>query len=247
MRIYRGGFNIDKIGNWRGLAGRLAAEFAVVVIGVSIALWADGWVAARNDREVEVARLVALQDNVNVSLTELRLVVENTSGAKDALRQLVALHRLDFTIAEIQRLLLYGLLYGPSYSPELNVYDDLKSSGELALLTNSNLRRALARMESRLHLIELAQSDFAAVQELSIDSYIIDHLDMRLVYGSSLGTDYVVGDVDKILEFTSEIQFQNRILLKLDLITSIENDYSNMESALLEVQTIIAFQLSSQQ
>lgn len=68
---------------------------------------------------------------------------------------------------------------------------------------------------------------------------------MRLVYGFSLGTDYVVGDVDKILEYTSEIQFQNRILLKLDLVTSIETDYSNMESALLDVQEIIKSQLET--
>ena len=188
---------------------------------------------------------MALLDNVDVSLADLRSTSDDATEVADILRKLTALREYDLPAAEMQSLLLPGLLYGPSYSPELNVYDDLKNSGELALLTNPDLRRALARMESRLRLIELAQSDFAAVQELSIDSYIIDHLDMRLVYGFSLGTDYVVGDVDKILEYTSEIQFQNRILLKLDLVTSIETDYSNMESALLDVQEIIKSQLET--
>ena len=188
---------------------------------------------------------MALLDNVDVSLADLRSTSDDATEVADILRKLTALREYDLPAAEMQSLLLSGLLYGPSYSPELNVYDDLKNSGELALLTNPDLRRALARMESRLRLIELAQSDFAAVQELSIDSYIIDHIDMRLVYGFSLGTDYVVGDVDKILEYTSEIQFQNRILLKLDLVTSIETDYSNMESALLDVQGIIKSQLGT--
>ena len=188
---------------------------------------------------------MALLDNVDVSLADLRSTSDDATEVADILRKLTALREYDLPAAEMQSLLLPGLLYGPSYSPELNVYDDLKNSGELALLTNPDLRRALARMESRLRLIELAQSDFAAVQELSIDSYIIDHIDMRLVYGFSLGTDYVVGDVDKILEYTSEIQFQNRILLKLDLVTSIETDYSNMESALLDVQGIIKSQLGT--
>ena len=188
---------------------------------------------------------MALLDNVDVSLADLRSTSDDATEVADILRKLTALREYDLPAAEMQSLLLPGLLYGPSYSPELNVYDDLKNSGELALLTNPDLRRALARMESRLRLIELAQSDFAAVQELSIDSYIIDHIDMRLVYGFSLGTDYVVGDVDKILEYTSEIQFQNRILLKLDLVTSIETDYSNMESALLDVQEIIKSQLET--
>ena len=188
---------------------------------------------------------MALLDNVDVSLADLRSTSDDATEVADILRKLTALREYDLPAAEMQSLLLSGLLYGPSYSPELNVYDDLKNSGELALLTNPDLRRALARMESRPRLIELAQSDFAAVQELSIDSYIIDHIDMRLVYGFSLGTDYVVGDVDKILEYTSEIQFQNRILLKLDLVTSIETDYSNMESALLDVQEIIKSQLET--
>ena len=239
------GYDIDKLSSWRGIAGRLAAEFAVVVLGVSIALWADSLVAERNDRAVEAARLVALLDNVNVSLADLRSVSDDASEVADILRKLTVLQDNDLSAAEIQSLLLPGLLYGPSYSPELNVYDDLKNTGELALLTNPDLRRALARMESRLRLIELAQSDFAAVQELSIDSYIIDHFDMRLVYGASLGTEDVVGDVAQILENISDIRFQNRILLKLDLVTSIENDYSNMDSALVDVQNIIESQLES--
>jgi hypothetical protein len=239
------GFNIDKLSNWRGLAGRLAAEFAVVVLGVSIALWADGWITERNDRAVETARLVGLLDNVNVSLSQLNSASRSLSGAADALRKLTALHEYDLPAAEMQELLLSGLLYGANYSPELNVYDDLKNSGELALLTNPNLRRALAKMDSRLQLIKLAQDDFAAVQQFSIDSYIIDHLDLRLVYGASLGLDDVVGDVDKILAYTSETQFQNRILLKLDLVTEVENGFSNMESALLDVQEIIKSQLET--
>ena len=215
------------------------------MLGVSIALWADGWVTERNDRAVETARLMGLLDNVNVSLTELHSASRNLSGAADALRKLTALHEYDLPVAEMQDLLLYGLLYGANYSPELNVYDDLKNSGELALLTNPNLRRALAKMDSRLQFIQLAQDDFAAVQQFSIDSYIIDHLDLRLVYGASLGLDDVTGDVEKIMEFTSETQFQNRILLKRDLVTEVENDFSNMETALTEVQEIVVLQLEA--
>jgi hypothetical protein len=188
---------------------------------------------------------VGLLDNVNVSLADLHSSSSNLSGAADALRKLTALREYDLPVAEMQELLLYGLLYGANYSPELNVYDDLKNSGELALLTNPALRRALAKMDSRLQLIKLAQDDFAAVQQFSIDSYIIDHLDLRQVYGASLGLDYVAGDVEKIMELTSETQFQNRILLKLDLVTEVENDFSNMESALTEVREIINSQLET--
>lgn len=99
---------------------------------------------------------MALLDNVDVSLADLRSTSDDATEVADILRKLTALREYDLPAAEMQSLLLSGLLYGPSYSPELNVYDDLKNSGELALLTNPDLRRALARMESRLRLIELA-------------------------------------------------------------------------------------------
>ena len=63
-------------------------------------------------------------------------------------------------------MLHYGLLYGSTFYPELNVYDDLKSSGELALLTNPELLRSLATMDSRLELMRIAQADLTAVQQL---------------------------------------------------------------------------------
>ncbi|MEL7372957.1 MAG: hypothetical protein AAGJ36_00710, partial [Pseudomonadota bacterium] len=43
---------------------RLIAELAIIVLGVLIALWADGWVADRQDRKKEAARIAALRDNV---------------------------------------------------------------------------------------------------------------------------------------------------------------------------------------
>ena len=44
---------------WRQWFARAAAELAIVVLGVSVALWADNWAAERSDRHKEAARLVA--------------------------------------------------------------------------------------------------------------------------------------------------------------------------------------------
>jgi hypothetical protein len=109
------------IDNWRKNLGRLGAELSVVVLGVTIALCADGWVAERNDRSVEASRLSALQDNVSVTLADLRETRDNAGGAAAALRGLVSLQRDDRNDGEIGELLRYGLTYGPDFFPELNV------------------------------------------------------------------------------------------------------------------------------
>ncbi len=79
---------IDK---WRESIGRLGAEVSVVVLGVTIALWADGWVAERNDRSVEASRLSALQDNVSVTLADLSKARDNAGGAAAALHLLLSI------------------------------------------------------------------------------------------------------------------------------------------------------------
>lgn len=237
---------IDKFGNWHGVLGRLSAEVAVVVLGVTIALWADGWVAERNDRAVETARLGALQDNVNVTLAELREARDNAAGAADALRELVSLKQRDRHDDEVEELLRYGFLYGPTFFPELNVYDDLKNSGELALLTNPELRRSLATMETRLELARFAQADLITVMQLNFDSYLITHLDLRSLYGPLTGLDHIAEASELDLGFMSDMKFRNLVLFKLDMIAQVEAAFQNVENALMAVQQNIASQLATE-
>ena len=237
---------IDKIYNWRGNLGRLGAEFFVVVLGVTIALWADGWVAERNERAVENARLVALQDNVSVTLVDLRIARENARGAAAALRELLSSQQYDRQDNDVKELLRYGLTYGPSFFPELNVYDDLKNSGELALLTNSEVRRSLASMEARLELVHFAQTDLITVMQLNFDSYLITQIDLRWLYGPLIGLANVAEDSEFDLGFTSDREFQNLLVFKLDLVEQIDAAYQEAEDALMTVQQTIASQLATQ-
>ncbi len=165
------------------------------------------------------------------------------SGAVEALRNLSL--RESLPADELRNILRYGLLYGPTFSPELNVYDDLKNSGELALLTNRSLRRSLARMDSRIEAMLMTQSDLTSVQQLDIDSYIIDRIELRQIYGNDLGLDWIPIDTEQILLFMSDIRFQNRILLKLDLVTQLDNNFSKVATALEEVGQRITIQLEN--
>jgi len=70
------------------LSVRLLAEFAIVVLGVTIDLWADSWVADRGNQEEEISRLLALKDNIEVTLTDIQEERESNSGEGEALRQL---------------------------------------------------------------------------------------------------------------------------------------------------------------
>jgi len=236
-------FTLQK--KWQELFLRLSAEFAIVVLGVTIALWADSWVANRGDREEEIARLHALQDNVTETLEDLRDERDNAVDAAGALRQLTS--QLELPAEQLRLLLRFGFLYGATFSPELNVYDDLKNSGELALLTNRDLRRSLATMDSRLEVLEMAQSDLTSVQQLEIDSYAMDHTNLRLFFGDDVGLDWVAVDKEHDFKFISDIHFQNRILFKLDLVTTLVHSFGEAEAVLIKVQQAIAMQLGGEE
>ncbi len=211
----------------------MLAEFAIIVLGVTIALWADGWVSARADRAEERARLDGLSDNVATTLTELRDERELATGAVDAVGRLLndlPVYEEPATQLEDVR---YILTYNPVLALELNVYDDLKHSGELALLSSSSLRRELASMDSRLERVRGAQEDLLTVQQLHVDSYMIQHLDLgELALLESVPADPSAVDTG----FIADREFRNRVLLKLDLITQFLDALDEAEASLAVVE-----------
>ncbi len=228
---------------WRQWIGRAAAELAIVVLGVSVALWADNWAAERNDREKEAARLVALRDNVVETLVDVEFHLEESELVAEQLRAIIT-QPSDGPEAMRARL-RWALFYGPVFSPELNVYDDLKSSGELSLLTNPALRSALARMDASMGRVQLAQSDLSNVQQLHIDSFAIDSTPVRLFYAEEIGlTEVDTGNEDPF-DFVDDPRFRGRMVLKLDLVTQLEIRFREAGEALVKVRELIDEQLET--
>ena len=226
---------------WQQLALKAGAELAIVVVGVTLALWADDWASERGRRALEQTRLQALSENVDQTLAELHGDRADATAAASAIRGLI--NGKEMSVNESREAIRFGLLYGPAFSPELNVYDDLKNSGELALLTDADLRRSLAQMDSSLELIRLAQEDFSGVQHLQIDSFAVDHTDLGVFYGEDVGLDWRSIDDAAIDEIVNDQRFRNRMHLKLDLVTQIELQFGTAEDVLIDVQWLIQSQL----
>ena len=231
---------------WKKPFRTLAAELVIVVMGVTIALWADGWVAERSDRAVERARLTALLENVRATIADVGESSEEAAGAAAALRDLVVLDPDPVESEEPRRLLLEGFFYAPAFHPELNVYQDLKSSGELALLTNPTLRSALSTMDGILERVALTQDDLSTVQQLNYDAYLIGRVDLRPLLGPHLEIDHESARAPLDLRFMSELEFKNLVLFKLDLVELQERAFRDAEAALYEVERAIRSQLEGE-
>lgn len=224
---------------------RLLAEFAVVVLGVTIALWADGWAAERRERTVETARLRALQDNITETLSALAAAREEAGGAAAALRDLVSRPRSAWEAQDLQEAILFGVTYGPAFTPEMDVYEDLKSSGELALLTDPEVRRSLSAVESRLEMVAASQADLAFVQQLNLDTYLLDRTDLRPLFREWLDLEDSLAHVPRDFDFVTDRDFVNRAIFKLDLVGYLDAEYENAELALEAARAAIANQLGT--
>ncbi|MDJ0907303.1 MAG: hypothetical protein QNI96_14900 [Woeseiaceae bacterium] len=227
--------------NWK----HAAAELALIVIGVTIALWADAWVGDRQDSHRENARLDALFTDTEETLAAISAVRLEVSDAAVALRGILSLQPPYEPHDETLKLLRHGLLFGLAFHPEMSVYDDLKNSGELALLTNPVLRQALSSMEAGLEQLRMTQADLTTVQQLNVDSYMVDHMELISFYGELTGLQRVATGTEADLGFVGEREFRNRVLLKLDLVTQLESVLEEAESRVNEVKRRIAMETES--
>jgi hypothetical protein len=223
---------------------RLGAEFGIVVLGVFVALWADAWAERRSERETERIRLIALREDVVSTLEDARREVENAEGAIEALRGLMPEATADLEHDELVRRLSYGLTYGLGFHPELSVYEDLKSSGELGLLTDPELRRALSVMDARLERLRLSQEDLTTVQQLNFDSYLLRNLPVRTIVAQYI--DFPtgarpLGPSERAALGTRE--FENVVAFKTDLVVQLSDGLDELIEALEAVRDDIDRQL----
>lgn len=219
---------------WRALAARLGLEFAVVVFGVFIALWADARMAARAERRVEAARLEALASGITTSLTELREFITDVGRDRTLLRGVLAgPGQRQGTTAPLGEAVGVGLLGGTtSFHPQLVVYDDLRSSGELSLL-EPDVRHTLSAMDQLLGRLVEAQQDMLTVQQLNFDSFAMRNVNLVPLLGPYLDlADVAAAGQAEYEALVGSSEFRNIVVFRLDLLTNVLDVANDLQQAL---------------
>jgi hypothetical protein len=134
---------------------------------------------------------------------------------------------------------LFGV---PGYWPELNVYEDLKNSGELGLLKDREVRRTLSAMDTGLQKWRLATDDLTVVQQLNVDPYLLRHLELDRLLSDLLGVNVAAGsfsaeDYERLL---AERVFRNLVAFKLDVIQNVSRSASQLESDFEQARIAVA-------
>lgn len=224
------------------LYGRIGLEFAVVLFGVFGALWADARLAARSERRVEAARLEALDNSVEATLEDVVVYTDDLRRERTLLRTTLTRDVGAAIPGDSLRLAVaVGLLGGTAqFEPQMDTYEDLRSSGELALL-ETGVRRSLSSVDQRLRRLQAARTDLTTVQQLNYDPFAIANLDLPLLLGDFLDLEITAagqrdGAYRKIL---ASRPFRNLVVFRLDLLENVLAETGALEEALREAEAAI--------
>lgn len=224
------------------LYGRIGLEFAVVLFGVFGALWADARLAARSERRVEAARLEALDNSVEATLEDVVVYTDDLRRERTLLRTTLTRDVGAAIPGDSLRLAVaVGLLGGTAqFEPQMDTYEDLRSSGELALL-ETGVRRSLSSVDQRLRRLQAARTDLTTVQQLNYDPFAIANLDLPLLLGDFLDLEITAaGQRDGAYrEILASRPFRNLVVFRLDLLENVLAETGALEEALREAEAAI--------
>lgn len=151
---------------------RLVAEFAVIVLGVLVALQLEGWRDLLLDREREQEQLEALRADFEVNVRVLRETITQQQRALDAAETFLLQFGPEAGDLDADSVAMWLALGTSWYGFEAvtGAYDALLNTGDIGLISDRELRQGLAQFygivssgfedhENEMDLLALLQAE----------------------------------------------------------------------------------------
>ena len=148
----------------------LLVEVLMIVVGINVALWFEGWFEDLQDAEIAARYLEDLRNDLETDLASLDVAIAS-SEAKSA--RVASIIEQMPTLAEMSPEEQAQAIYTPSnyyfFEPSDFTYRSMQESGDFRLLENAEIKKSILRLDQRHKTIALLQTNF--LQALD-DGYI---------------------------------------------------------------------------
>lgn len=136
-------------------------EVLMIVIGINVALWFEGWFQDLQDRETERRYLVDLRADLVTDIDNLEGLIEwSESKSETAGRIIERLPTLDTLEPEqIAQVVSFPSSY-QFFTPSDFTYRSMQESGDFRLLTNDAIKKAILRLDRRHKDIAALQTNY---------------------------------------------------------------------------------------
>lgn len=167
---------------------RLGGELAIIVLGVSIALWAEGRIADSRQRSELHSQLRSVQAELVVARDQLDAIETVAQTEVDNLRRLAAaLVGPPLPPGDSLVLLLNAtLLNAVQYKPSLPALTNLSQAGQIPLIRRGELREGLALLLDLFATNEsLTVLNHESPQQTMFDPFVIENFPAALEWLAS--------------------------------------------------------------
>ncbi len=145
-------------------------EIMMIVVGINIALWFEGWFDDLKDAETEQQYLAGLRDDLTSDLKLLDSVIKTNSTKLQQLNEIVPdLPELGNASPEIQAQAIFAPSSYYFFEPSDFTYRSMQESGDFRLLSDDDTKKRLLKLVRRYRLIETLQDNFVQAMD---DEYI---------------------------------------------------------------------------
>lgn len=142
----------------------------MIVIGINIALWFEGWFNDLEDAETEQQYLAGLLDDLKTDINLLETAIEFNSDKLDKLGEIIpALPSLPGAGAEVQASAIFTPSSYHFFEPSDFTYRSMQESGDFRLLSDADTKTRLLKLVRQYRRIDTLQQNF--MQALD-DGYI---------------------------------------------------------------------------
>ena len=200
-------------------------EIVLVVIGILIALQINNWNENRKDRANESVYLKELLKDFEINLqksNEVTSRIEEVIPSLSGLLEQSAQENPTISLDSINNAFKF-LNSMPAYSSTDRAYNNLIGSGDFKLITNSDIKNAIADYYKYLDILKLVQNTHEMQLVNAFQPYIMENLDYQAVSMIRVENYTLPKPVeeDKILSVLHDRKFRNIITLKLDILTDL--------------------------
>ncbi len=158
-----------------------AAQALVIALGVFLGITAESLWQDQIDRRQEIQHLIALREDFNESLKILDEVEDGQNLQVQYLQLLLQGNAETADPIKVREWIRVGLYNLFRYEPQLSALQDLESAGQMHLIQDAQIRRALAKLQQQINQFRNRQSDIYDFQQTFIDSFLVSNFDLATI------------------------------------------------------------------
>jgi len=153
-----------------GRRANLLLEILMIVVGINVALWFEGWFQELQDAETGRQYIADLRDDLLTDIGNLDYVIEKGEAKSQQVSKFIELMP---TLAELSPEEQAAAIYTPPnyqfFTPSDFTYRSMQESGDFRLLRNTKIKKSILKLDRRHKDIASLQKNY--LQALD-DGYI---------------------------------------------------------------------------